>query len=162
MDNPTSRIEHKITWFIVALAVIGLVIIGTRVVNSDIKDNIPVSIGTKTFRADLAVTDHDRQKGLGGTDELSHSEALLMVFEHEDKWSIWMKDVDYPIDIVWINDNKQVVDSVKSAQPDSYPSKYVPRRDARYVLELPEGSIKQYGINVGSSIKFDVSGVAVK
>lgn len=162
MDNPTNRIEHKITWLIVALAVIGLVTIGYQVVKSDLKDSIPVIIGTKTFHADLAVTDYERQKGLGGTDSLGHSEALLMVFEYENKWKIWMKDVDYPIDIIWINNNKQVVDSVRSASPDSYPKAYVPRRQARYVLELPEGSINQYGVNLGTSINFDVSRVVAQ
>lgn len=160
MDNPTSRIEHKITWIVVCLAVIGLVVLGYRVVSGDMKDRLPVSIGAKTFYADVARTDIERQQGLGGTTELPESEALLMVFDSDDKWSIGMKDMNYSIDIVWISKDKRVVDSVQHARPDSYPDqRYVPRHEARYVLELADGAIQQYAIRRGSKVKFNIGEV---
>lgn len=163
MDNPINRIEHKIAWLIVTIAVAGLVFIGYRVLGSDVKDSIPVSVGAKTFYADLAVTDLERKRGLGGTASLDHSAALLMVFDKEDKWRISMKDMNYPIDILWINEEQKVVNIVRGAQPDSYPDKvYVPHKKALYVLELPEGSIKQYSISNGTSIKFDANDIANK
>jgi uncharacterized membrane protein (UPF0127 family) len=95
-------------------------------------------------------TEAELQKGLSGTKSLPAGEAMLFVFPRDDQWGMWMKDMNYPIDMVWLNSSKQVVYTVKNAQPSSYPKTiYKPTVPARYVIELPSGTIDMTGIKNG-------------
>ncbi len=90
------------------------------------------------------------EKGLSGTNSLPEGEAMVFAFPRDSKWGIWMKDMNYPIDIVWLNSDREVVYLVKNAQPSSYPTTiYTPSTASRYVIELPSGTIERTGITVG-------------
>lgn len=77
-----------------------------------------------------------------------------MDFKTDDTWGIWMKDMRIPIDIVWLDKDKKVVYIIQNAQPET-PVKtvYRPPQPARYVLELPAGSVKQVAIKTGITVK---------
>lgn len=97
-------------------------------------------------------TEAELQKGLSGTDSLPEGQAMVFVFASDSKWGMWMKDMNYPIDIVWLNADRQVVHVVKNAQPSSYPdTTYTPDVPARYVIELPSGTIERTGIAIGDA-----------
>ncbi len=107
------------------------------------------------FDMRIADTDKTRIKGLSGTLDLPADEALLFVFDYDNRWSIWMKDMNYAIDIVWLNSNRKVVDFVTNVPPDSYPSKtFFPKEQARYVIEFRSGTVKEKGIKVGQEAVF--------
>lgn len=90
------------------------------------------------------------EKGLSGTASLPADNAMLFIFDKSDNPVIWMKDMNYPIDIVWLNNEKQVVHMVKNAQPSGYPKeKFQSATPARYVIELPSGTIERTGITQG-------------
>mgnify|MGYP001581369878 FL=1 len=95
-------------------------------------------------------TEAERARGLSGTSSLSADQAMLFVFPNDDKWAIWMKDMKYPIDIVWLDNSGQVVHTVKNAQPSGYPKEqFRPASNSRYVIELASGTIEQTGIKNG-------------
>lgn len=95
-------------------------------------------------------TDEELQRGLSGTQSLPADQAMLFVFPTDDKWAMWMKDMNYPIDMVWLGDDKKVVYMVKNAQPSSYPkTQFKPDTNTRYVIELPSGTIERTGIAIG-------------
>lgn len=95
-------------------------------------------------------TEAELQKGLSGTDSLSEDQAMVFAFPGDGKWGIWMKDMQYPIDIVWLDSGRTVVHMVKNAQPSSYPSTtFRPEVNSRYVIELPSGTIERTGITKG-------------
>ncbi|HUC96575.1 MAG TPA: DUF192 domain-containing protein, partial [Candidatus Saccharimonadales bacterium] len=79
-------------------------------------------LGDGIFNIDIASTQGSREKGLSGRSDLPVDQALLMVFPNEGEWGIWMKDMNFPIDIVWLNKDKQVVYIVKNASFDDLPS----------------------------------------
>jgi uncharacterized membrane protein (UPF0127 family) len=79
---------------------------------------------------------------------------MLFVFEKEGRYGFWMKDMQFPIDIVWISSSGLVVQIVEHARPEDYPdTTYINTIAAAYVLELREGDIARYGIKVGSRVK---------
>ena len=81
-----------------------------------------------------------------------------MVFESDDTWGIWMKDMKVPIDIIWLDNEKGVIYIVKNASPESSTDKiYKSTEDARYVIELSAGSVQKYGISVGQKAEFEVN-----
>lgn len=116
-----------------------------------------VFFGEHEFRATVAKTHQARTKGLSGTESLPKGEAMLFVFETDGSQPIWMKDMNYSIDIVWLDEHKIVVDFEKNATPESYPTKtFSSRQPARYVIELPEGTIKEKSIRIGQQAYFEV------
>lgn len=105
------------------------------------------------YHVSIMRTEAERERGLSGTDKLSEGNAMLFVFPQNDKWPMWMKDMNYPIDIVWVNEASQVVYTVSSIQPSSYPDyKPTPPAPARYVIELPAGSVEKTHIQVGNPV----------
>lgn len=107
-------------------------------------------VGGTSFEVTVLRSPEQLQKGLSGTDSLPRGRAMLFVFPHDDKWGIWMKDMNYAIDIVWLDSERRVVHLVKDAQPSSYPkTTFTPEKDSCYVIELPNGTIEQTGITIG-------------
>lgn len=109
-----------------------------------------VRLHGNSYHMSVARTADERERGLSGTDSLPSDRAMVFVFPKDDKWAIWMKDMKYPIDIVWLNSDKVVVHMVKNAQPSSYPkTQFEPPQNTRYVIELPSGTIERTGISIG-------------
>lgn len=106
------------------------------------------------FSITIASTEADRVKGLSNSEPLSPDEGLLFVFDTSDVWGIWMKDMNFSIDIVWIDENKRVIDIKKSVHPESFPEIFFPQAPSRYVLEILSGIVEQKGIEVGDTVLF--------
>ena len=122
-----------------------------------------VQIGSGDFSALVATDDVSRQAGLGGITKLNPNDGLLMAFPSDDTWQIWMKNMKVPIDIVWLNSNKEVIYIVTNASPDLGTSKvFKPLDKARYVLEIPAGAAAQDGIKVGASAQFTIDERSIK
>jgi uncharacterized membrane protein (UPF0127 family) len=68
-----------------------------------------------------------------------------------------MKDMKYPIDIVWISAQKNIVHIEANVKPDDFPKTYMPPKNAQYVLELPQGDAEKRGLRLGSLIDFSLS-----
>ena len=80
-----------------------------------------------------------------------------MIFPHDDNWGIWMKDMNYPIDVVWLNSSYEVVHIEQSMHPNSYPrSVYKPKNTARYVIEFPAATTSRSYLKIGSKVKIDI------
>lgn len=109
-----------------------------------------------TYRITVLKTEDELQRGLSGTDSLPADHAMVFVFPREEKWAIWMKDMNYPIDIIWLDSAKTVVHMEKNVQPSTYnkakpaeSKQFKPTKAARYVIELASGTIERTGITIG-------------
>jgi uncharacterized membrane protein (UPF0127 family) len=78
---------------------------------------------------------------------------MLFVFEKEDIYTFWMKNTLIPLDILRINNNKEIVD-IQEATPciSKKCETYTPQNEATYVLEINKGLCKKRGINTGQKI----------
>jgi len=72
-----------------------------------VKPSVGLKFGNASFDAKIALNDLQRTKGLSGVKEMSADEALIMAFPYEDRWKVWMKDMNIPLDIVWLDKNKK-------------------------------------------------------
>jgi len=151
-----SRRRNVLSWVLIIL-VLGLIAAAAfYVLWPQIQPHATLKIGDGVFAARVAKTSEERTRGLSGTHELRDSQAMLLVYERNDKWSIWMKDMRYSIDIIWLDEAKEVVHIVKNAPPESYPyESFIPKKDARYVLELPAGTVNKKSIVIGTKAMFD-------
>lgn len=113
-----------------------------------------VRIGDAEVMAELAVTPHEKSEGLSGREALSAGEGMFFVFEGPRRYSFWMKDMSFAIDIIWIDENKEVIDITYDARPDSYPFQFQPRYPAQYALEVKSGWAQSRGVQVGDVAEF--------
>jgi len=111
-----------------------------------------ISVGGTPFRVDVADTPSEREQGLSGTLP-QPPRAMLFVFDYDDTWGIWMKEMNYPIDVLWVSADLTVTDIVAAMQPASYPRVYRSQKPVRYVLELPAGSVEVFNLAVGDAVE---------
>jgi uncharacterized membrane protein (UPF0127 family) len=81
---------------------------------------------------------------------------MLFIYDTSGQWGIWMKDMRYSLDILWLDDNKKVVHKEENVAPSTYPTTFSPNHDARYVIELPAGFAAQHNVEVGQVVGFSV------
>jgi uncharacterized membrane protein (UPF0127 family) len=117
-------------------------------------------LGDGIFNTDIALTPAAREQGLSGKPELQADHALLMAFPSEGEWGIWMKDMNFPIDIVWLSKDKKVIYVVKDAPPEDQTTVYKPEKPAMYVVELPSGTTSSKAINLNDIASFQTDGKA--
>lgn len=120
-----------------------------------------VKIKGLTVSAEVANTREKRQKGLGGRENLPISEGMLFVFDKSDEYGIWMKDMKFPIDIIWLDKDKKVVDLVSSAEiepgkDDEELKKYTPKTESLYILEINAGLLGANNIQIGDQVEFEL------
>jgi hypothetical protein len=129
-----------------------LIILGSAVLFfvPQLTQKTTVHIGDDVLQAQVASTDSQRKTGLGGQTGLAADGGMLFVFQSDAKWGIWMKDMNFHIDVVWLNSGKQVVDIVKNISPDTYPQVFTPELPARYVIELPADTVDSKNIHDGT------------
>lgn len=112
-----------------------------------------VSINGNLVSVSVVDTEDQRMKGLSGKEKLDPGNGMLFIFDTNDFHGIWMKDMNFPIDILWLDEAKRVVSVKASASPDSYPEVFRPSAAAKYVIELPKGSLSQYNVSIGQTVE---------
>jgi len=109
------------------------------------------------WNVEVAKSVGQRIKGLSGRNKLG-SDGLLFVFPREAKHSIWMPNMKFPIDIVFINRNKRIISIKQSARPISINPVtwriFRSNEKAKYVLEIPAGSAGGK-LKVGDALDFN-------
>jgi uncharacterized membrane protein (UPF0127 family) len=125
-----------------------------------LKKNVPargiqyIKIAGQTIKVDLALTPATQAQGLSGRINLPEGNGMLFIFSKPDRYSFWMKDMNFPIDMIWLDQNRQVVYIEKDAQPTSYPATFTPNTDAEYVLEVPAGFAEKNNLEEGDHTEF--------
>jgi uncharacterized protein len=113
-----------------------------------------VIIGNYRVIVEIVETAADRSQGLSGRESLEIGKGMLFVFENSGIYGFWMKDMNFPIDIVWIDEERLIVGISHQVEPESYPEVYYPARSVKYVLEIPAGEALSQGLSVGDVVQF--------
>lgn len=114
-----------------------------------------VTIGSTEIEAEVADTLPKQIKGLMFRKSLPDKSGMLFLFGSDDYHGIWMMNMSFPIDIIWIGSEHKIVDIVKDAQPCGMVCKtYQPKEKARFVLEVNAGFTEKYSIKIGDFVKF--------
>jgi len=116
------------------------------------QDVATVIIKDKIIFAEVADTTEERAQGLSGKESLKENEGMIFVFKNPTVPGFWMKDMLFPIDIVWINESGKVVSVTKNAGPESYPLVFYPEGSIRYVLEVPAGFSEKNNLKKGDMV----------
>jgi uncharacterized membrane protein (UPF0127 family) len=111
-----------------------------------------VKINDVEIKVEIANTPEERMQGLGGRESLDEDEGMLFVFENSNNWGFWMKDMQFALDIIWINENFEIVHIEQNILPETFPAIYTSPIPAKYVLEVNDGFIDKHAIKIGSSV----------
>ena len=117
-----------------------------------------VAINEQTFKVEVADEDEERIQGLSNRESVDKDKGMIFVFEEKDKYGFWMKNVNFPLDLIYISDNK-IVDIIKNAEPKAKDATdiqiYTPKEEANYVLEINGGLSDEFGFEVGNEVTFE-------
>ncbi|TSC62145.1 MAG: hypothetical protein G01um101448_586 [Parcubacteria group bacterium Gr01-1014_48] len=121
---------------------------------SDAPSPLFVDVEGKDVRIALLMADTAelRARGLSGRKSLSANEGMWFIMESPGIHGIWMKEMYFPIDIIWLDDSHRIVTIEPLVAPASYPKVFYPTVRARYVLEVNAGFTAEHGIVAGDRI----------
>lgn len=123
-----------------------------------VRSGAVITLPQGKLSVEIADTPSARMQGLSGRTGLDEGEGMLFVFDQPGRYGFWMKDMTFPIDIVWISQDGYVVHMEKNVSPDTYfkqdpPQTFVNTPNALYVLELGAGEAEKHGLYLGTKVK---------
>lgn len=113
----------------------------------------------QTFTVEIATSTGEKQKGLSNRKKLADDHGMLFVFDKPDYQRFWMKEMQFPLDIIFINDNKIVTiyQNVPVPTNTTLPLPiYTSTVPSDKVLEINAGLVNKYAIKEGDSITIDL------
>ncbi len=109
-------------------------------------------VGDHPIKVEIAGTNAERVRGLSGRRGLAPGSGLLFVFPASATYGFWMKEMNFPIDIVWISEDLRIIHIAADVSPDTYPKVFTPPSPARYVLEMPAMSMRKMDVKPGTAV----------
>lgn len=111
-------------------------------------------LGVRQFNYEIAENENARQKGLSGRPFIKNNQAMLFVFQKSDVYCFWMKDMRFPIDIIWVDSSKTIVGTTEQVLPSSYPKTFCSPNPVQYVFEISAGQVSAASVRPGQRINF--------
>ena len=119
-------------------------------INNKESNLVDITIGDKKYKVEIADTPEKQEKGLMGHESLPEDQGMLFIYDEPQDLSYWMKNTLISLDIIFIDDDMEVV-SVKQGQPMS--EEPITEDDVQYVLEVNSNS----GIEEGDQLVIEDS-----
>ena len=139
--------KHKIAWVIAGLLILVVLYYIKR------PPAVRIQIDGHVFVVDVAVTEPQKELGLGNRNHMALDHGMLFVYDHAEAYSYWMKGMRFPLDMVWIKD-KTIVDITKNVpvSVNGMLPVYSPKVPVDKVLELNAGITDKYQIKPGDTL----------
>ena len=115
-------------------------------------DNVKVFV-------DIAFTDKQKQDGLSIKNSMNENQGMLFFLGEPTKASFWMKNMHFPIDIIWLDENFSIVHIEKELKPCTiafYCPSYTPIKESLYVLETIAGFANNHHLKLGDRMDFQL------
>lgn len=120
--------------------------------------NPTATINNHTFGLSVADSQREKEIGLSETESLAKNQGMIFIFDKPDYYSFWMKNMKFPIDIIYINKDK-IVTIQTNVQPPTSPTEsliiYSSTEPSDKVLEIQAGLSKKYNFKKGDKVKYE-------
>jgi uncharacterized membrane protein (UPF0127 family) len=110
----------------------------------------------RSYRVEIAASPESRVQGLMYRESLADGRGMLFLFPRPSVEGFWMKNCNFPIDIVWMDGQRRVIFLSAHTPPcreDPCPT-YGPKTESLSVLEIPDGASGKEKVTVGSTLTF--------
>lgn len=143
-----ARVSHG-----VLIVLLGVVAVAAVEVNPPLPTGTLVIAGRVRLTVELARTPEEQVRGLSGRKSLKPGHGMLFVYERPQPVSIWMKDMRFPLDILWIRAGRIV--AIEKDAPPLRPAgpERVYTATADLVLEVPAGFTDRQKLRVGDGVQ---------
>ncbi|MFH2109065.1 MAG: DUF192 domain-containing protein [Patescibacteria group bacterium] len=147
----------QIFFVVLAFSVLGIIYIFYPRKSINIRS---VDINGKKVGVEVVTTPTSMAKGLMFRKHLAENSGMLFIFGNSAKHSFWMANTLIPLDIIWIGNDKKIVDIKENAPPctasviRSFCTSYIPQEKANYVLEVNGSWCAKNGVKIGDSVLF--------
>ena len=146
--------------FSVIVGALGIIFFPADIKNGN--SNFPIrtiKIDNKIMKVEIADSNIDRQRWLMFRDEkLKPDSGLLLIYDKSDLYSMWLINIRYPLDLLWFDQNGNLVYSVKNAQPcsnilDQSTCSYKNIEPAKFIFTASSGFIQNNNITNKSKLE---------
>lgn len=127
-------------------------------VESNNPKTVRITIKDREIETEVADTEEERIKGLSQRESMGNYQGMLFIFPQKDVIpTFWMKDMKFPIDIIWVNDGRIVkidenIDYPKDGSQQNLPV-YKPPTPVDFVIEVKAGFSKLNNWKTGDVVK---------
>lgn len=146
--NPVKTKSAPKSWIFASIAVVAVLL----PFFVSMKPTATLRVGERSYVLNIAASKASQEKGLGGRESLAQDRGMLFVFKAPATQCFWMKDMQFPLDIIWLNSTKQVTYVAANVTPATYPQQYCGDASTKYVVELNAGEAKRAGLIVGQQV----------
>jgi len=99
-------------------------------------------------------SESERILGLSGRRSMTQNEGMLFDFGRPGEYCMWMKDMYLTLDMLWLDQNQEIVYMIENVTPDTYPKSFCGPKSAQYVVEVNSGIVKAADLHVGQGLRF--------
>ncbi len=147
--------SDKIILFGLGLAVLIFVILALGARNKNATNKNILIINGEKIKVEIADSPSERKKGLSNRESLAANTGMLFLFKKKDDYSFHMKDMKFPIDLVFIRGNEVIgiIKNLRVPDGDGYIANYLPPAEFDKALEINAGEAEKLGIKRGTIIK---------
>lgn len=143
----------------ILIVVLGLILLLIFINFPFNKKSAFVTINNKTFNVDVAETEDQKGKGLSIYKNIPENKGMVFLFSKQDYYNFWMKDMKFPIDIIYIRENK-IVEIFENVLPPNSPDEKLeivrPKEKADRVLEINANLSNKYNFRKGDVVNFNI------
>lgn len=145
-----KRLNILLSVVIILALVSGLIFVFVNRAGS----SCPIIIKTtdECIQLELADTDRSRTVGLSGRPTMPDNQGMLFDFQKSSEVCMWMKDMKFNLDIIWLDATQKITKIEKNIEPNTYPKSFCDDNSA-YVIELNAGVAELAGLSEGQLIK---------
>ncbi len=115
------------------------------------KDRCVIVLPSQCISLEHVDTPADRELGLSGRVDMPEGKGMLFVFDQPTKACMWMKDMQFPLDMVWLNQDEKIIKIQRAITPETYPESFC-ANNSLYVIELNSGIADKAGLRVGQQL----------
>lgn len=132
------------------IVVVLIVLVAFVFVSKSSQKFVTANIGDKTFKLEVVDSPAKQRQGLSGREGLSELEGMVFVYPESREVCIWMKDMLFSIDALWLDKNQQIVRVENNLEPTTYPESFC--KEAKYVIELDKNSVERLNLKTTDKI----------
>ena len=137
----------------VTIGSLGLVFIPQEIKNKQIDfAEGTIRIDDDVIKVEIAESRADKQRWLMFREErLPLNSAMILIYEKSDLYAMWLLNIEYNLDLIWINEDGNIVYMVKDAEPcnntfDAASCTYKNTKAAKYIIAATSGFIEEHDI----------------
>lgn len=137
--------------------IIAIVVAVTSIVVINMNTNYSKAIiNGNEITLEVVTSIEDQRRGLSNRGSLEYNSGMLFVYKDLAIRSFWMKEMEFPVDIFWIDENSMIIGIEENVLPESFPDRFISPKPVPFVLELSGGWSLENDVKIGDLVDITI------